>query len=484
MRYFFYVDKPKDYTITNSKDNLNLNTKLYNEYNYQVYEITKLGKKDNYIHKITSDYKYILDTITIVFNKYNIDKKDIACLRSDMSNENLLFYITDADNKNVLCQNIDNCDKKYKYLLQNMLSFSMYERIKNLNYCDREEFIYNYKLTYISYFFDILEVGGSVLIGIFNYCDPNTINIIYLLSILFDKVILFDGTYIFCEGFLYLNSGLTKENIIELKNKSFTITNKTDVKQLIEYINENMENSIKINKKLLDGDIDSYLDNKINKYFLQMDEAKIYPTNENLKKFKINIIKDYRRILIDSKIKKIHSGIKSPEMESISNLILANNLTNCLEIGMAFGTSAITILSNPKCNLISIDPFQTTQWESNGIKLVKEFGYYDRHTLIEKKSFVALPELLDKKSLFFDFIFIDGWHTFDYTLVDFFYSNLLLKIGGYIMIDDALHNGVSNCMKYLDKNYLFYKKMDSIKSIGVYKKIKEDNRDWNFHVNF
>jgi predicted O-methyltransferase YrrM len=483
MRYFFYIDKPKDYKIEYTKEKLDLDVKLYNEYNKQMYEIAQLKKKDNYIGKIMSDYSYLFDTISLVSNKYNIDKSQIACLRSDMANNMLSFYITDIKG-NKLCNDVDNCDKKYKYILQNMVSYSMYDKIKNLNYCDREEFIYNYKLTYISYFFKILEVGGSVLIAIFNYCDPNTINIIYLLTILFDKVILFNGTFIFCEGFLYLNSGLTPEIILGLKDKSFTITNKTDIYQLIEYINSNIKDCIRIDKKLLDGDVDSFLDDRIKKYFLQMDEAKIQPDNEMLKKFKIGIIKDYRRIIIESKIKKIHSGIKSPEMESIENLILNNNLVNCLEIGMAFGTSAITILSNNKCKLISIDPFQTTQWESNGIKLVKEFGYEKRHTLIEKKSYVALPELLDKKVPLFDFIFIDGWHTFDYTLVDFFYSNLLLRVGGFIMIDDALHHGVSNCMKYLNSNYLFYKKMDSIKTIGVYKKIKEDNRAWNFHVNF
>jgi predicted O-methyltransferase YrrM len=342
----------------------------------------------------------------------------------------------------------------------------------------------NYKLKYISYFFDILEIGGSVLIGVFNYCDPNTINIIYLLSLLFENVILLNGTYIYCNGYLDLNSGLNKEDILKLMKKSLTITNKKDIIELIEYINENMEEITQINKLLLNGEIDLYIDAKIKKYFMIIEEPKINQSKEILNKFKINIIKDYRRIYIDSKIKKIHSGIKSPEMETIINLISNNNIENCLEIGMVFGTSAVTILSNKKCNLISIDPYQSTQWESYGKKLVNELGYSDRHELIEKKSYVALPELLDKYTGHFDYIFIDGFHTFDYTLVDFFYSNLLLKVGGIIMIDDALHNGVYDCIKYLNKNYLFYKKLESIKTIGIYCKLREDNREWNFHVNF
>ena len=36
-----------------------------------------------------------------------------------------------------------------------------------------------------------------------------------------------------------------------------------------------------------------------------------------------------------------------------------------------------------------------------------------------------------------DFAFIDGWHTFDYAMIDFFYVDLLLKPGGVLVIDDA-----------------------------------------------
>jgi hypothetical protein len=107
-----------------------------------------------------------------------------------------------------------------------------------------------------------------------------------------------------------------------------------------------------------------------------------------------------------------------------------------------------------------------------------------RHKLIEKPSYEGLPEVLKKNKNTFDFIFIDGWHTFDYTLVDFFYSNLLLKVGGTIIIDDALHNGVSAFVKYLDTNYKFYKKIESHETIVIYEKIKEDDRPWNYHVSF
>ena len=180
---------------------------------------------------------------------------------------------------------------------------------------------------------------------------------------------------------------------------------------------------------------------------------------------------------------KIDSSIKSFEGIYISNIINKYNFKKCLEIGFANGVSAVYILKNINTSLISIDPYQKTQWKNNGVKLLKNLKLNKRHKCIEKKSYEALPELLKKDGINqYDFIFIDGWHTFDYTLVDFFYSNLLLKVGGIIIIDDALHGGVSDCDKYLNKNYNFYQKLNSPNTISCYKKMKDDDRSWNFHV--
>jgi predicted O-methyltransferase YrrM len=152
---------------------------------------------------------------------------------------------------------------------------------------------------------------------------------------------------------------------------------------------------------------------------------------------------------------------------------------------MAYGISAFYILSNTSTKLISIDPYQDTQWSNYGMQLLKEFNFDKRHKLYKLKSYIALPKILKKLgNNYFDFIFIDGFHTFDYTLLDFFYAHLLLRKDGIIIIDDALHHGVKKCVDYIISNYKFYKKLDSHSSIAVFIKLNEDNRDWKFHFNF
>lgn len=59
-----------------------------------------------------------------------------------------------------------------------------------------------------------------------------------------------------------------------------------------------------------------------------------------------------------------------------------------------------------------------------------------------------MPELLSLGEGTFDLIFIDGWHTFDHTLLDCFYATRLLKTGGYLLIDDAAMTPVGRATDY------------------------------------
>jgi hypothetical protein len=51
----------------------------------------------------------------------------------------------------------------------------------------------------------------------------------------------------------------------------------------------------------------------------------------------------------------------------------------------------------------------------------------------------------------YDLVFIDGMHTFDHVLLDFFYANRLIRIGGYIVIDDCNMTSISKAVSYIEK---------------------------------
>ena len=197
-----------------------------------------------------------------------------------------------------------------------------------------------------------------------------------------------------------------------------------------------------------------------------------------------------KEIVYNGKKHKIKSNINYEEGMLLYNLIVQNKLHRTLEVGLANGVSALFIIQalkdiDAKEAHIALDPFQTKQWHDIGSKNIEKAGLKDKFTLIQEKSELALPVMAQKYAGSFVLIFIDGFHTFDNTLIDFFYSNMLLKVGGYIIIDDVLHKGVSKFIKYLNSNYKNYKHIQTnVKTNGVYKKLSEDTREWFFHKNF
>ena len=189
---------------------------------------------------------------------------------------------------------------------------------------------------------------------------------------------------------------------------------------------------------------------------------------------------------------KINSNVNPKEGYLIYNLIKKKKFKKTLEIGFAFGISTIYILQalteNKKNNSdifhIAIDPFQSSQWKNEGIKNVNKARLDEHFKLLQKKSHEALPYLLEKNKRF-DMIFIDGMHLFDYTLVDIFYSDLLLNINGYLLIDDINIPGLKKLVNYLKTNYNHYQfKGTFYKRVALFKKIKTDNRRWDYHKDF
>jgi predicted O-methyltransferase YrrM len=145
------------------------------------------------------------------------------------------------------------------------------------------------------------------------------------------------------------------------------------------------------------------------------------------------------------------SSISKNEGEFIYEIVKNNNIKNTIEIGCGFGMSSLFICAGLKNKKLKhhtiIDPNQSTQYKNIGINNLKNVNidYFD---LIEEPSELALPGLMRSQKKF-EFGFIDGWHTFDHTLLDFFYLNRMLHINGIIVIDDISYPSIHKLMRYL-----------------------------------
>lgn len=166
----------------------------------------------------------------------------------------------------------------------------------------------------------------------------------------------------------------------------------------------------------------------------------------------------------------LNSNIDKEEGEFLKEIIKTYKFKNTIEIGCAYGLSSLHICSaiadQNNCYHTIIDPFQSTDWKNIGQNNLEKAGI-NFFKILEEPSEIALPFLLSQNKKY-DFGFIDGWHTFDHTLIDFFYLNRLIKVGGVIVIDDVGLPSINKFMRYI-LNYPSYELIGNIE-IEVSKK--------------
>jgi predicted O-methyltransferase YrrM len=153
----------------------------------------------------------------------------------------------------------------------------------------------------------------------------------------------------------------------------------------------------------------------------------------------------------------LSAGMRPQEYERICELLSLVKAKNTLEIGMANGGSAVVIgrylEGHGGESHTSIDPFQSAKdgWNGQGIAAVREAHLEHLVTVIEDFDYLALPKLVDAEARF-DFILLDGWHSFDYTFLDMFYADLLLNVGGILAVHDTGWVPVYRVCKFLESH--------------------------------
>jgi predicted O-methyltransferase YrrM len=126
-----------------------------------------------------------------------------------------------------------------------------------------------------------------------------------------------------------------------------------------------------------------------------------------------------------------------------------------LETGMAYGISTLFICQAHRDNgagsHTAIDPFQEQTFKSIGLANIGRAHLTDVLRFYQAASDEVLPQLCAQQERF-DFAFIDGNHRFDYALVDFFYIDKLLNLGGHVAFDDLWIPAVRKVASFVLRN--------------------------------
>src|SRR5262245_20068191 len=102
--------------------------------------------------------------------------------------------------------------------------------------------------------------------------------------------------------------------------------------------------------------------------------------------------------------------------------------------------------------LVAMDPLQHGNlWQGAGLNQVQSAGFADIVEFYERPSQAVLPELAARGQKV-QFAFIDGAHTFDHVLIDFFYVDQMLEIGGVTVFDDVNFQSVNAVLRFVLAN--------------------------------
>lgn len=153
----------------------------------------------------------------------------------------------------------------------------------------------------------------------------------------------------------------------------------------------------------------------------------------------------------------IRDGMSLIELRKLEELVIQEKPARVLEVGMANGTSSVVLadalLKTSGGHLTSIDPNQTMPppigYDSAGLKAVRRLT--NQHRLIEDYDYLALPRLVEQGETF-DFILVDGFHSFDLTLLDLYYADRLLTVGGLLVCHDSSSPAVYKALRWLEAN--------------------------------
>ena len=137
------------------------------------------------------------------------------------------------------------------------------------------------------------------------------------------------------------------------------------------------------------------------------------------------------------------------------DLISTERLAHTLEVGMGYGLSAQFIaqahLDKGGGSHVAIDPWQHHRYRSIGVSNLRKSGLDQIVQFHNQPSHEALPRL-HQEALKLDLAFIDGMHTFDHALVDFFYVDLMMRVGGYVLMDDLWMPSIRKLLSFILRN--------------------------------
>jgi len=147
----------------------------------------------------------------------------------------------------------------------------------------------------------------------------------------------------------------------------------------------------------------------------------------------------------------LHSHTSLEQCEFLQGIIKEINAKTSLEVGLAYGVSALFICEalqkQEGARHYVIDPRQSF-WNDVGLKNLMDAGYEDLVDFRRDYSHNVLPEL-HRSGVTLDFAYVDTTKLFDVVLVDVYYIIRMLRLGGILVLDDCSFPSLRKLVRFL-----------------------------------
>jgi len=144
------------------------------------------------------------------------------------------------------------------------------------------------------------------------------------------------------------------------------------------------------------------------------------------------------------------------DCDALRDLLVAENAQVVIEIGLAYGSSALAIgealisQGQQGTKHVIIDAYQHL-FHNAGWEAIASAGLSELCTLLAERSQLALPRLVTE-GLVADAGFVDGSHIFHNVFVDLYFLRELVRPGGLIVLDDCQWLSVATALRYFEVN--------------------------------
>jgi predicted O-methyltransferase YrrM len=195
---------------------------------------------------------------------------------------------------------------------------------------------------------------------------------------------------------------------------------------------------------------------------------------EKLPDLLLEVLRTKQVFDLDGNPRPLESNVSLSEASSLHAAVRLIRPLRSLEIGLAHGVSALSILgaiaANGSGHHYVVDPFQRN-YGYCGETMIARAGLSAFHTFLERFPEEVIPDLPGLQ-----FAFIDSSHLFDLTILEFVLIDKKLDVGGIVALHDLWMPSIQAAVRFILANrpyQIFRDVSPDVMKLSLQQKFKE-----------